>query len=111
MSKILLALGLTLAASSGAFARSTALDAYVPQARSETAASIDYTATASIGAESNDQIIYHRSGNDGSPTFKPRTPGTIDYTPTASIGGGGDIQQDKIIYHRSGNDGSPTFLD
>jgi len=67
MTKIIIALGLTLAASTAAFADSTALDAYVPQAAS--ASGIDYTATASISGGSDDRIVYHRAGNDGSPTF------------------------------------------
>lgn len=103
MTKILIALSLSLAASTGAFARSTALDAYnVPSAQTS---GVDYTATSSVGSASNDRIIYHRAGTDGSPTFlAPK--GGIDYTPTASIGG---APGDKIIYDRAGNDGSPRF--
>ena len=103
MNKILIALGLTLAASTGAFAQSSALDAYVPQAVN--ASDIDYTATASIGSGAGDQIVYHRAGNDGSPSFTAPQ-GGVDYTATASIG---DTSGDQIIYHRAGNDGSPTF--
>jgi len=103
MNKFLIALGLTLAASTGAFAESSALDAYVPQAFD--ASGIDYTATASVGGASNDQVVYHRAGNDGSPTFAAPQ-GGIDYTATASVGG---VSSDQVIYHRAGNDGSPTF--
>ena len=103
MTKILIALGLTLAASTGAFAQSSALDAYVPQAAN--ASDIDYTATASIGGGNADQIAYNRAGNDGSPVFLAPQ-GGVDYTATASIGAGSG---DQIIYHRAGNDGSPTF--
>ncbi|MCY0147506.1 hypothetical protein OEG84_07205 [Hoeflea sp. G2-23] len=103
MNKIIIALGLTLAASTGAFAASTAMDAYqVPAAQTS---GIDYTATAAVGAVSNDQVIYNRAGNDGSPTFlAPK--GGVDYTPTASID---SVSNDKIVYDRAGNDGSPHF--
>ncbi|MCY0149966.1 hypothetical protein OEG84_20240 [Hoeflea sp. G2-23] len=103
MNKIIIALGFTLAASTGAFAASTAMDAYdFPAAQTS---GIDYTATASTGAGSNDQVVYHRAGNDGSPTFKAPTAG-VDYTATASVGG---VSNDQIIYDRAGNDGSPHF--
>ncbi|MDZ7601008.1 MAG: hypothetical protein U1A06_06505 [Hoeflea sp.] len=103
MNKIIIALGLTLAASTGAFAQSNALDAYVPQAAN--AAGIDYTATASIGSGQNDLVSYPRAGNDGSPVFEA-SQGGIDYTATASIGG---VANDQVIYDRAGNDGSPRF--
>ena len=105
MNKTIIALTLSLAASTGAFARSSALDAYTPQAANP--AAIDYTATASVGAgTSNDQFIYNRAGNDGSPTFKNVQRNGVDYTATSSIGG---VSNDQIIYNRAGNDGSPTF--
>ena len=79
MNKIIIALGLTLAAATGAFAQSpndyVELNAptHGPAAEAHAAksdmAGVDYTATASIGDTSGDQIIYHRAGNDGSPTF------------------------------------------
>jgi len=97
MNKILLALGLTLAASTGAFADSSALDAYVPQA-------VQGTGTYAVGV-TNDLVSYDRAGNDGSPSFLAPQ-GGIDYTATASIGGG---SEDQIVYHRAGNDGSPSF--
>tara|TARA_R110002020_G_scaffold47500_8_gene135080 strand:- start:1610 stop:1924 length:315 start_codon:yes stop_codon:yes gene_type:complete len=103
MNKILLALGLTLAASTGAFAQSSALDAFVPQAH--VASGIDYTATASVGGVSNDLVSYDRAGNDGSPTFLAPQ-GGVDYTATASVG---DVSNDQVVYQRTGNDGSPTF--
>mgnify|MGYP003681249441 CR=1 FL=1 len=104
MNKLIIALGLTLAASTGAFADTTAMDAYVPQAAD--ASAIDYTATASVGGVSNDQIVYNRAGNDGSPSFKAPQ-GGIDYTATASIGNG--VSNEQVIYDRAGNDGSPRF--
>ena len=103
MNKIIIALSLTLAASTGAFAQSSALDAYVPQAAN--AAGIDYTATASTGGVSNDLVTYHRADNDGSPTFQAPQ-GGVDFTATASIG---DVSNDQITYDRAGNDGSPSF--
>ena len=103
MNKIIIALGLTLAASTGAFAQSSALDAYVPQVQNT--AAIDYTATASIGGVSNELVTYDRADKDGSPTYKASQAG-IDYTATASIGGGSN---DQIVYNRAGNDGSPSF--
>ena len=98
MTKLLIALGLTLAASTGAFADSSALDAYdFPAAQG--------TAHYAVGT-SNELVSYDRAGNDGSPTFA--TPqGGIDYTATASIG---STDNDQVIYHRAGNDGSPTFI-
>lgn len=104
MNKLIIALGLTLAASTGAFADSSALDAFVPQAPNTS--TIDYTATASVGGVSNDQIVYNRAGNDGSPTFLAPQ-GGIDYTATASIGG--NVSNEQVIYNRADNDGSPTF--
>ncbi|MBC7280703.1 hypothetical protein [Hoeflea sp.] len=98
MNKILIALGLTLAASTGAFAQSTALDAYTPQPANTYAAPVA-TGTA------NDLVSYDRAGKDGSPTFAaPR--GGVDYTATASIGG---VSNDRVVYGRTGNDGSPSF--
>jgi len=99
MNKILISLSLILAASGGAFAQSSASDVYqvlafdgsvaVPPAvptndlitykRVDKEGSplfqapkggIDYTATGSVGLMSEDQIIYDRAGNDGSPRFK-----------------------------------------
>jgi hypothetical protein len=104
MNKIIIALGLTLAASTGAFAQSSALDAYVPQPKTG-------TATLSVNDVKNDQVVYNRAGNDGSPEFKAPAGDGIDYTATASIGASDPTGalNDKIIYHRAGNDGSPTF--
>jgi len=104
MNKLIIALSLTLATATGAFADSSALDAFVPQA--PTASAIDYTATASVGGVSNDQIVYNRTGNDGSPTFLAPQ-GGIDYTATASVGG--SVSNDQVIYDRADNDGSPRF--
>ena len=98
MNKIIIALGLTLAASTGAFAQSTALDAYfVP--------SFDGSAAVTVQDSTNDLVSYDRAGNDGSPTFQAPQ-GAIDYTATASIGA---VSGDPIIYDRAGNDGSPRF--
>ena len=98
MNKLLIALGLTLAASTGAFAQSTALDAYtVP-------AATGYVGALATGTD-NDLVTYDRAGNDGSPTFAAPQ-GGVDYTATASIG---DVSNDQIVYDRAGNDGSPSF--
>jgi len=102
MNKLLIALGLTLAASTGAFAASSALDAYdAPAAQG--------TASYAVGV-SNDLVSYDRAGNDGSPTFaapQAQNQDGIDYTATASIGG---VSNDQVHYNRAGNDGSPTFV-
>jgi len=98
MNKIIIALGLSLAASTGAFAASTAMDAYdAPAAQG--------AVVASAVDVSNDLVSYDRAGNDGSPRFQAPQAG-IDYTATASIGGGSN---DQVIYDRAGNDGSPRF--
>ncbi|MCY0095649.1 hypothetical protein [Hoeflea ulvae] len=97
MNKLIIALGLTLAASTGAFADSTALDAYnVPAAQG--------SANYAVGT-SNDLVTYDRAGNDGSPSFQAPQ-GGVDYTATASVG---DVVNDKVVYDRANNDGSPRF--
>ncbi|MDF1610142.1 hypothetical protein PZ897_18320 [Hoeflea sp. YIM 152468] len=98
MNKLIITLGLTLAASTGAFADTTALDAYdVPAAQG--------TAAYAVGT-SNDLVSYDRAGKDGSPTFAAPQ-GGIDYTATASTGGG--VSNEQISYDRAGKDGSPNF--
>tara|TARA_R110002020_G_scaffold50963_14_gene144481 strand:- start:2882 stop:3181 length:300 start_codon:yes stop_codon:yes gene_type:complete len=98
MNKLLIALGLTLAASTGAFADSSALDAYtVPSATG-------YVAATATGT-SNDSVSYDRAGKDGSPSFAAPTAG-IDYTTTASIDGSSN---DRVVYDRADKDGSPTY--
>ncbi|OCW56154.1 hypothetical protein [Hoeflea olei] len=97
MNKILIALGLTLAASTGAFAQSGALDAYVPQ-------QANLALTAPATGASNELVSYKRAGNDGSPSFAAPQ-GGVDYTATASIG---SASNDQLVYHRAGNDGSPS---
>jgi len=97
MNKLLIALSLSLAASTGAFAASTAMDAYdVPAAQG--------SATYAVGV-SNDLVSYDRAGNDGSPTFQAPQ-GGVDYTATASVG---SVSNDQVTYDRAGNDGSPHF--
>ncbi|OCW57797.1 hypothetical protein [Hoeflea olei] len=98
MNKLLIALGLTLAASTGAFAQSSALDAYTVPSNT------GYAAPLATGT-SNDLVSYDRADKDGSPSFAAPA-GGIDYTATASIGGGAS---DQVIYNRAGNDGSPRF--
>ncbi|OCW56155.1 hypothetical protein [Hoeflea olei] len=98
MNKILVALGLTLAASTGALADSGALDAY-------TAPNANLALTVPATGVTNTQVSYARAGNDGSPSFSAPQ-GNIDYTATASIGA---ASGDQAIYHRADNDGSPTF--
>jgi len=98
MNKILIALGLTFAASTGAFAASTAMDAYnLPSA--------DASASVAVVGTTNDLVSYDRAGNDGSPSFQAPQ-GGIDYTATASTG---NVSNDQVIYDRAGNDGSPRF--
>ncbi|MCY0094921.1 hypothetical protein [Hoeflea ulvae] len=97
MNKLIIALGLTLAASTGAFAASSALDAYnVPAAQG--------SAHYAVGV-SNDLVSYDRANNDGSPSFQAPQ-GGVDYTATASVG---DSSNEQVIYNRAGNDGSPSF--
>ncbi|MCY0146657.1 hypothetical protein OEG84_02725 [Hoeflea sp. G2-23] len=97
MNKIIIALGFTLAASTGAFAASTAMDAYdVPSVQGQ----VNYA----VGV-SNDLVSYDRAGQDGSPSFQASVAG-VDYTTTASIG---DVANDQVRYDRAGNDGSPHF--
>ena len=98
MNKLLIALGLTLAASTGAFAQSSALDAY-------TIPTFDGSVAMSAPASTQDLVRYDRAGKDGSPTFLAPQ-GGVDYTATASIGG---VSNDQVIYDRAGNDGSPRF--
>ena len=98
MNKLLIALGLTLAASTGAFAQTTAIDAYtVPSADA-------YAAPLATGT-SNDLVIYDRANKDGSPTFQVPMTG-IDYTATASVR---TVSNEQVVYDRAGNDGSPSF--
>ena len=99
MNKIFIALGLTLATITGAFAQSSALDAYAPRAFD--AAEV----TAAASATTPDLVVYDRPGNDGSPTFSAPQ-GGIDYTATASIG---SVSEDQIVYDRRFMDGSPSF--
>ena len=97
MNKLIIALGLTLATSTGAFAASTAMDIYdVPAVQGQ----VNYA----VGV-SNDLVNYDRANMDGSPSFAAPQ-GGIDYTATASIG---SVSNEQITYDRAGNDGSPTF--
>ncbi|WP_412051169.1 hypothetical protein ACK6D9_07290 [Hoeflea sp. Naph1] len=97
MNKLIIALGLTLAASTGAFAQSSALDAYdVPSVQGQ----VNYA----VGT-SNELVSYDRADQDGSPSFQAADAG-VDYTTTASIG---DVANDQVRYDRAGNDGSPHF--
>lgn len=78
MNKILITLGLTLAATTGAFAQSSALDVYQAPAGHG-------SAKFAVGV-SNDLVSYDRAGNDGSPSYAAPQ-GGVDYTATGSIGG------------------------
>ncbi|PWW03462.1 hypothetical protein DFR52_101143 [Hoeflea marina] len=80
MTKLVLAFGLTLAASTAAFAGSTALDAY-----DFPAASGSHSAPLVVAVST--EVRQPRLG-DGSPVFTgARLFDGIDYTSTASIGG------------------------
>lgn len=84
MTKLLIALGITFAASTAALADSAALDAYsFPAHMGSESGMIDYTATASYGT-ANPFELGPRLG-DGSPVHTGQM-GGVDYTPTASIG-------------------------
>ena len=98
MNKLLIALGLTLAASTGAFAQTTAMDAYTVPAND------GYAAPLATGT-SNDLVTYDRANKDGSPVFAAPQAG-IDYTATASIDA---VANEQVVYDRAGNDGSPSF--
>lgn len=100
MKKIIIALGMTVAAAGSAHADSTALDAYTPT--SYYTDSIDYTATASIGGMvSNDLVTYSRANLDGSPVF-------AETSGMAPIGG--SVENSMVIYERANLDGSPTYV-
>ena len=85
MKNVLIALGITLAATSGAFAAgTTAIDAqFLPQT---TAAS---NPVAQI-AQSDDANRFVNNGpfDDRSPTFNGPAATQVDYTATSAIGGG-----------------------
>jgi hypothetical protein len=100
MNKLLIALGITFAASTGAFAASSALDAYQAPAANG-------AATLSVSGVANDLVSFDRAGMDGSPRFAAPVAGGIDYTATASIGG---VSNEQVRYDRAGNDGSPRFV-
>lgn len=76
MNKTLVTLGLTHAATTGAFAQSSALDAYQAPA-------IDASGIYVVGI-SNHLVSYNRAGNTGSPNFVAPQ-GGIDNTATGSI--------------------------
>lgn len=100
MNKLLIALGFSLAAVTGAAAQSTALDAYSPPAFYTDG--VDFTATASIGgAVENDQVIYPQISNDGSPMF---------LEPAGVAPGDSSVENSQVIFPRFGNDGSPTYI-
>lgn len=99
MNKFLIALGMTAAVSTAAFADTNAIDAYTPQAKTG-------SAELSVSGVDNDHVVYDRISKDGSPSYKAPVTGGIDYTPTASIGG---VSNDQIIYDRPNQDGSPRF--
>ncbi|MCY0150804.1 hypothetical protein OEG84_24670 [Hoeflea sp. G2-23] len=98
MKKFLITLGLTLAAATGAFAQSSALDTYQAPA--------SHGSGNYVVGVSNDLVSYDRAGNDSSPSFAASR-GGIDYTSTSSIGG---VSNEQVIYDRADNDGSPTFV-
>ena len=97
MNKIFIALGLTLATIAGAFAQSSALDAYQAPAS-------DGSGNYAVGV-SNDLVSYDRTGNDGSPSFASPQ-GGVDHTATALIG---SVSEDQIVHDRGFMDGSPSF--
>ena len=83
MTKLVLAFGLTLTASTAAFAGTTALDAY-----DFPAASASHSAPVVMAAST--EVRQPRLG-DGSPVFTgARTSAGIDYTATAAISVAGD---------------------
>lgn len=104
MKNLLIALGLTLAASTAAYADSGALDVIdtPPAFAHSQGGSIDYTATASIGA--GNELEQRGRLGDGSPTYASPAAGSVDYTATASIDSGAAT----ILGPRLG-DGSPVF--
>ncbi|TDH38746.1 hypothetical protein E2A64_06530 [Pseudohoeflea suaedae] len=91
MKNALIALGITLAATSGAFAATTARDAqFLPQ---ETAAS---NPAAQI-ARSTDANGFVNTGpfGDRSPTYTGPAATQIDYTATSTIGSGVNVPLNK----------------
>ena len=97
MNKIIIALGLTLAASTGAFAQSSALDVFTPEVSQP---GIDFSATAGIGNGMSEELG-PRLG-DGSPVFTSEARG-IDFRATASIGGASEELGLRL------GDGSPVY--
>lgn len=99
MNKLLIALGMTLAAGTAALADSSALDVYeFPEA--------NVAVVETVTGVDNDLVTYDRAGKDGSPSFEAPVAGGIDYTATASIGG---VTNNQVHYNRAGLDGSPRF--
>ena len=91
MKNALIALGITLAATSSAFAASTALDAqFLPQ---ETATSN----AAAVVAQTDDANRFVNNGpfDDRSPTYTGPAATQIDYTATSAIGGGVHVPLNK----------------
>lgn len=85
MKNVLIALGLTLAATSGAFADSSALDVQgTPELNRGNAA----VTIAQGDYNGRNELTNTGPFNDRSPSFAPVSVG-IDYTATASIGNGG----------------------
>lgn len=76
MNKTLVTLGLTHAATSGAFAPSSALDAYQAPAI--------HTSGNYVVGISNHMVSYNRAGNGGSPSFAAPQ-GGVNHTVTGSI--------------------------
>ena len=88
MKTIIAALALTVAASTGAFAQSSALDA-------QTIAPVSGPVTIAVSAAS-DNAVRGRLG-DGSPVYEVNGFG-IDFTATASIGGASANFDDNRLY-------------
>jgi hypothetical protein len=105
MKNLVIALGLTLAASTAAYADSSALDVVgAPSAYGfSQGGSIDYTATASIGV-GNEFEQRGRLG-DGSPTYTANAGGSVDYTATASTSSSNEFE-----YRARFGDGSPVYV-
>ena len=99
MNKIIIALGVALVSATAAFADSSALD--VKAVDVYNAASVDQTATGSIGTAPT--LEFRAKLGDGSPMYIQGTSGS-DFTATGSIGAAGTTEQRARF-----GDGSPAY--
>lgn len=97
MKRLFIALNITLAFSTGAFAQTNQSSVYdFPTAES-------YKAPLASGA-SNGPVTYDGTDRAGVPTFKAPMTGPVDPATTSSMDG---MSNNRFMYHRNKKDGSP----